>query len=106
MDVANVYELRLIEDTLQAGTVLQLASSAVRRVVYLAHGTATVAGQDLADDQAVYAHGDAEFLAGNDGAAIWRWELAPMGDAPTMVAGRHDASRVKLSTFIELLPAS
>jgi hypothetical protein len=38
--------------------------------------------------------------------AIWRWELAPISNAPILVAGRHSASRVKLSTFIELLAAS
>jgi hypothetical protein len=99
--VTDEYELRLIEDTLQSGAGLQLASKAVRRVVYVAHGAATVAGQAVADDQAAYAHGDAEILAGDGGAAIWRWELAPIGDAPTLVADRHGASRVKLSARIE-----
>jgi hypothetical protein len=106
MHVADAYELRLIEDTLQSGARLQLASKAVRRVVYVAHGTATVAGQRVADDQAAYAHGDAEVLAGNSGAAIWRWELAPSGDAPILAAGQHDASRVKLFAPLEQLPAS
>jgi hypothetical protein len=106
MHVADGYELRLIEDTLQSGAGLQLASKAVRRVVYVAHGVATVAGQSVADDQAAYAHGDAEVLAGNGGAAIWRWELAPIGDAPILAAGRHGASRVKLSAPIERPPAS
>jgi hypothetical protein len=106
MHVAGEHELRLIEDTLQSGAVLQLASRAVRRAIYVAHGAATVAGQALADDQAAYAHGDAEILAGNGGAAIWRWELAPIGDAPTLAAGRHSASRVKLSTPVQQLPAS
>ena len=104
--MADEYELRLIADTLQSGAGLQFASKAVRRVVYVAHGTATVAGQDVADDQAVYAHGNAEILAGDGGAAIWRWELAPTGDAPILVASRHSASRVKLSASIERLPAS
>lgn len=105
MHVADVYELRLIEDTLQSGAGVQLASEAVRRVVYVAHGAATVAGQGLADDQAAYAHGGAEIHAGHGGAAIWRWELAPICDAPILVASRHSASRVKLSTPIER-PAS
>lgn len=74
--------------------------------VYVAHGVATVAGQGLADDQAGYAHGDTEIVAGNSGAAIWRWELAPIGDAPILVADRHSTSRVKLSTPIERLPAN
>jgi hypothetical protein len=106
LQVADEYELRLIEDTLQSGAGLQLASTAVWRVVYVAHGAATVAGQGVADDQAAYAHGDAEILAGNGGAAIWRWELAPIGDAPILVAGRHGASRLKLSASIERLAAS
>jgi hypothetical protein len=106
MRVADEYELRLIEDTLQSGAGLQLASAAVWRVVYVAHGTATVAGQGVADDQAAYAHGDAELLAGNGGAAVWRWELAPIGGAPILAAGRHSTSRVKLSTPIERLAAS
>jgi hypothetical protein len=106
MPVTDAYELRLIEDTLQSGAGLQLASKPVRRVVYVAHGAATVAGRGLADDQAAYAHGEAQILAGNGGAAIWRWELAPIGDAPMLVAGRHSASRLKLSAPIERLGAS
>jgi hypothetical protein len=104
--VADEYELRLIEDTLSSGAGLQLASAAVWRVVYVAHGAATVAGQAVADNQAAYAHGAAEILAGNGGAAIWRWELAPIGDAPNLAAGLHRTSRLKLSSPIEQLAAS
>jgi hypothetical protein len=104
--VADEYELRLIEDTLQSGAGLKLSSKAVWRVVYVAHGAATVAGLGVADDQAAYAHGDADILAGNVGAAIWRWELAPIDDAPILVAGRHNASRVKLSIPMQGLAAS
>jgi hypothetical protein len=106
MHVAGEYELRLIEDTLQSGAGLQLASKAVWRVVYVVHGAATVAGQSVADDQAAYAHGGAAILAGGGGAAIWRWELTPIGDAPILAADRHSASRVKLSTPIGRLAAS
>ena len=104
--MADEYELRLFEDTLQSGAGLHLGSKAVWRVVYVAHGAATVAGQGVADDQATYAHGNAEILAGSGGAAIWRWELAPIGDAPILVADRHSASRVKLSAPIERLATS
>jgi hypothetical protein len=76
------------------------------RVVYVAHRAATVAGRGVADDQAAYAHGEAEIVAGSSGAAIWRWELAPIGDAPILVAGRHSASLVKLSAPIQGLVAS
>jgi hypothetical protein len=109
MHMADEYELRLIEDTLQSGAGLQLASlasKAVWRVVYVAHGAATVAGLGIADDQAAYAHGDAEILAGDGGAAIWRWELAPIGDAAILLVGSQSASRMKLSAPIQQLAAS
>jgi hypothetical protein len=106
MHVADEYELRLIEDTLPSGAGLQFASTAVRRVVYVAHGAATVAGQAVVDDQAAYAHANAQILAGDGGAAIWRWELAPSGDAPILAASRVSMSRVKLSVAIERLPAN
>jgi hypothetical protein len=99
--VANTYELRLIEDALQSGANLQFTSRAVWRVVYIAHGAATVGGQGVADDQAAYAHGEAEVVAGNGGAAIWRWELAPVGDAPTLVAAGHGGSILKLSAPVK-----
>jgi hypothetical protein len=99
--VADTYELRLIEDALQSGTSLQFASGAVWRVVYVAHGAANVAGQGVTDDQAAYAHGQGEVVAGNGGAAIWRWELAPVGDAPALVATGHGGSRLKLSAPVE-----
>jgi hypothetical protein len=106
MHVADQYELRLIEDTLPSGAGLPFSSSAVRRVVYVAHGAATVAGQRVADDQAAYAHGVVHIVAGDGGAAIWRWELAPTGDAPVLSAGGHSISRVRLSAPIVRRPAS
>jgi hypothetical protein len=106
MLVADEYELRLIEDTLQSRAVLGLEFKAVWRVVYVAHGAATVAGQGVAADQAAYAHGNAEILAGEAGAAIWRWELSPIGDSPIPVAGRHSSSRIKVSAPIERPGAS
>jgi hypothetical protein len=105
MNVEGDYVLRLLEVVLPSGAGVQLASRAVRRLVYVAHGAATVAGQRVADDQAAYAHGETEILAGSGGAAIWRWELAPAADAPIVPASRHSASHVKLAAPVERLPA-
>ncbi|KAB2912337.1 MAG: hypothetical protein F9K29_19675 [Hyphomicrobiaceae bacterium] len=99
--MSHGYELRLIEDNLQAGCTLQLTGAAMRRVVYVAHGSASIAEQAITDDQAAYAHGTAKVVAGQTGVALWRWELAPIGDAPTLAADGRSASRVKLASRIK-----
>ena len=91
----DAFELRLIEDHLVAGRELRFADDASRGI-YVVHGAIKAAGQTLMDDQAAYAHGAASIVAGDGGAAVWRWELARAGSAPALAAAGNGTSQVKL----------
>jgi hypothetical protein len=71
------YDLRLVEDNVAAGEALAFPADDINRVLYVAHGGITVDGQEIGEDQAWHGRGAAKVAAGPDGAALWRWELAP-----------------------------
>ena len=96
------YELRLIEDGIRSGQRLVLPADGLNRVIYVAHGGITLADQrqgdhKLGDDEARHVRGAATITAGEHGAAVWRWELAPAGHAFQPVAEDDGASRLKLA---------
>lgn len=68
------YELRLIEDHLKDHG--QIALPALNRVVYVAHGSVEIEGQTFNADQAWHGAGSVTIEALNEGATLWRWELA------------------------------
>jgi len=76
------HELRLLEDTLSSGVRWELPADHLHRVLYTAHGSFSAGGASFGDDQAWHGQGASEILAGPHGAAIWRFELAPLGSAP------------------------
>jgi hypothetical protein len=89
------YELRLIEDNVAGGGELVLPADGINRVAYVVHGAVAIAGRDLGDDQAWHGLGFARLTAGSTGAALWRWELAPVGCAVVLAAGTAVASSIK-----------
>ena len=105
--------LRLYEDVLSNdGAEIQLPP--LPRMIFVAHGSITIAGGSLHDDQ-VWSGEDAVALKpGRDGATLWRWELAGnQAGAGTLVgqelAGQElvrqrIASREKLAARLEMLP--
>jgi hypothetical protein len=78
----DAYELRLLEDSLEAGRVFSLTHDAVNRVIYVVHGNVAIGSRQLSDDQAWQGRGAAMLTSGPGGAALWRWELAPSGSPP------------------------
>lgn len=80
------YELRLVEDSLHAGAVLELPADGGNRVLYVAHGSISTGGQTFEDDSAWHGRGAARVEAGSTGAALWRFELTKAG-APLVRAG-------------------
>ena len=56
----------------------------------------TVGAKSFGDDEAWHGRGKAEITAGEHGAAVWRFELAPVGSPAPQVAVGDGASRVKL----------
>lgn len=92
------FELRLVEDNLHAGAALELSGDTISRIVYVAHGSITVAGARLADDQALHERGATRIEAGSTGAALWRFELAPAGTGLTLAHAKAGSSNVKLAS--------
>ena len=78
------YELRLVEDNLKNRGRLSLPERGINRVVYVAHGAVEIEGRAYSADSAWHGRGSVTIDALDDGAALWRWELAPISkDIPT-----------------------
>jgi hypothetical protein len=91
------YELRLLEDNIAAGEAFALPADGINRVLYVAHGGIAVEGKELGEDQAWHGRGAANVAAGPNGAALWRWELAPAGSGAFRGQdAQHGASGLKL----------
>ena len=95
--------LRLYQDVLADGAAL--TPPAVDTVVYVVHGAARLGETALAEDTAVHSATGLPVTAGPHGAALWRWELAPAGSAPSLGTGPGVASRETLTAALTTLPA-
>lgn len=91
------FEMRLVEDSLHAGAVLELPADKANRVVYVAHGTARIGAAALADDTAWTGRGAARIEAGATGAALWRFELVPAGTPSLSAQANAGTTRAKLA---------
>lgn len=98
------FELRLVEDNLHSGATLELPADGINRVVYVAHGSISVAGATLSDDAAWSGRGAARFVAGPNGAALWRFELIPAGAALTSAPAKAGSTRHKLTAALPTWP--
>jgi hypothetical protein len=95
--------LRLHEDVL-SNAAAEVALPALPRMIFVAHGSVTMVGRTLRDDEA-WSGTDAVVLkAGDGGATIWRWELvdSEVGGGPA--AGVGVVSREKLTARLETIP--
>ncbi len=91
------YELRLIEDKLHSGTVLELPADNINRVVYVAHGSIKTSEGRFEDNSAWCGRGAARLVAEANGAALWRFEVVLAGAAVTSASVKAGTSRVKLT---------
>jgi hypothetical protein len=94
--------LRLIEDILVAGGQCALPDTGTNRVVYVVHGGISAGEEQFADDRSWHGKGTVRLVAGERGATVWRYELAPLGSQPTLVPGGSGRSHVKLARPIAL----
>ncbi len=92
-------QLRLYEDILANGNAASLP--AAPRMIFVAHGSATIADRALKAEEAFSGEGAVTLKAGTEGVTLWRWELAPAGAAMT-APGIH--TREKLSASLDTLP--
>ena len=104
-----MYTLRLYHDrfTPNAKTLQDL--EAQHSIAYVFEGSATVNGQAVAADTAVYSQDTATIEAGPDGAWIWRWELVRTADSNNLALGEGIDSHLRMSRRVrmfELVPTS
>ena len=92
--------LALYEDILRNGAALDL--SPLPRMIFVVHGSATIAHRTLTGGEAWHGQGALTVKAGDAGATCWRWELAS-DDAADRV-NRDTTSRTKLVAPLATLP--
>ena len=97
--------LRLFEDTFSADAALDAASPSMPRMVFVVHGSATIAGQSCGDGEAWFGEGSLALTPGKTGVTCWRFELAATSAPPGMARGRGVVSREKLAVALDRLPA-
>jgi hypothetical protein len=104
-----MYLLKLFHDDLAPGAELDQGVEAQHSIVYIAAGSATVNHETLEHDGSTYFEDFATIRAGDDGATIWRWELAPATDPLSLLSGEGVRSRLCMSRGVkmfELVPTS
>jgi hypothetical protein len=96
--------LRLYEDVL-SNAAAPIALPALPRLIFIVHGTATIAGATLSDGEARHGEGAATVTPGSRGVTCWRFELAPADATDGGMPGNGVSSRPKLIARAETLPA-
>jgi hypothetical protein len=94
--------LRLYEDVLSNDAAATLPL--LPRMIFVVHGSATVADRELRDGEAWSGEQAITLEAGRGGACLWRWELVDSNAAGGMLAGSGAVSREKLAARLETLP--
>ena len=93
--------LRLCEDTLSdAGNV---SLPPLPRMIFVVHGAAAIGGQTVRDGETWSGEGAVAVEAGDEGATLWRWELAK-SEIGGAVAGPGVVSREKLTARLDTIP--
>jgi hypothetical protein len=95
--------LRLYEDILSNDAKLELP--ALPRMIFVVHGSVTVAERALSEGEAWHGEGGVALTAGQAGAACWRWDLTSAGTPDGAASGAGIASRLKLAAQLDTLPA-
>jgi hypothetical protein len=93
--------VRLYEDVL-AGADGAQRLSALPRMIFVTHGSATIDRRPIGDGEAWAGEGDVEIVPQAQGACLWRFELAARGVPDDgAISG---VSRLKLAAALETLP--
>ena len=97
------FVLRLYEDVLSSDSA-EISLPALPRMVFVAHGSVTIADRTLRDGEAWNGEGAVTARSGREGATLWRWELAAADAAASTLAARGVVCREKLTASLETLP--
>ena len=89
--------LRLYEDVLSDTGTLTLP--AAPRMIFVAHGMATIEGRAFGDNEAWHGEGAVKVVAGKTGATCWRWEI---GERTEDLTPPGVSSQEKLAALLDL----
>jgi hypothetical protein len=95
-------KLQLYEDVLANDCEVSLP--VLPRMIFVVHGTVTVADSTLRDGEAWSGEGAATLKAGREGVTLWRWEMAAGDASAGNLAARGVVCREKLVAPLETLP--
>jgi hypothetical protein len=104
-----MYTLRLYHDSYAPDSRTAEDLEAQHSIAYVLKGSATINGEAVGRDKAVYCKDVAAVVAGPDGAVVWRWELVRTEEPNNIAWGDGIASRLRMSRHIrmfELVPTS
>jgi hypothetical protein len=104
-----MYTLRLYHDSFAPGSQTDEDLEAQHSIAYVLKGSASINGQALEADRAVYCKDVTSIEAGPDGAIIWRWELVRTEEPNNLAWGDGISSRLRMSRRIrmfEVVPTS
>ena len=97
-------DIRFCQDRFGGKAAIASPLPAVNRVIYVAEGRATIAGDAVSTDQAWFGPAAvASIEAGSGGATLWRWEVVPSGSTDILAQGDDVSSQCALSAPIETL---
>jgi hypothetical protein len=95
-------ELRFYEDVLSNDG--EAALPALPRMIFVVHGSLTVADRTLSDGEAWSGEGAVTLKAGSGGATAWRWELVAGDGGGGLATWKDGVSREKLSAELTTAP--
>ncbi len=104
-----MYTLRLYHDSYAPDSRTAEDLEAQHSIAYVLKGSASINGEAVGQDDAVYCKDVASVEAGPDGAVVWRWELVRTEEPNNVAWGDGVASRLRMSRRIrmfELVPTS
>jgi hypothetical protein len=104
-----MYTLRLYHDRFGPSRKTTPDLEAQHSIVYIHEGSATVNGQLLKKDTAVYHRDVTTIEVGPSGAQVWRWELVRTAEPNNLARGEGVESHLRMSRRIrmfELVPTS
>ena len=96
--------LRLYEDVLSSAETVEFNLPPLPRFIFIAHGSAAIAGKALNEGEAWQGEGAAAVKPGPHGVTCWRWELSRGDRGATVASAPGMISHEKLTAFLETLP--
>jgi hypothetical protein len=95
--------LSLYEDILSNGATLALPAHA--RMIFVVHGSVTIADRTIADGETWHGESAVTLVAGTTGASCWRFELTDGEAAQGASPGAGVETRKKIAAPLATLPA-